>query len=209
MQFEKNYPLREFQCTEPSRIRKIVTRYPLATLIASHQSAPEVTQVPLITNDEQDSIRFLHGHLDKNNPFTSTVYRSAEVYALFQGPNSYISPSIYPDVQYPGWNFVSVHVKGTLKPVNSLSDLTNILIRTAEQNEEPGSGYSLSPKQRNFGQLLEHILGFQIEISDAKAVIKLAQDKTPSNTLLAKKRLAMMATKDISAFLDDLLEEDD
>ncbi len=208
MRFEENYPLKVFQCVESSTIQKIITCYPLATLISGCRKLPEVTQVPLIFSSANDDFNILEGHLDINNPFASEVRNGEEVYCLFNGPNSYISPSIYPDEQFPGWNFVSVHITGVLKPVEEQSALTDILIRTAENNEESDSGYKLSPDQRNFTQLLDYILGFQVEIHDAKAVIKLAQDKSASNTLLAKARLEEMATRDISAFLDDLLEKE-
>ena len=42
-----------------------------------------------------------------------------------QHPNHYITPSIYPDEQYPGWNYVAVHLTGMmeLRPHDELQGL--------------------------------------------------------------------------------------
>ena len=129
-----------------------------------------------------------------------------KVYCLFQGPNHYISPSIYADEQYPGWNYVSVHITGVVKAVKNHAELVSILLKTAQHNEPQGSTYQLNTSQTNFDRLSKMIVGFEIEIMDAKGIFKLAQDKSSENTRLAAAHLNKTASQDISSLLAQLLE---
>ena len=83
--------------------------------------------------------------------------------------------------------------------------LSDLLIQTAEENEPDGSNYTLTPDQRNFHIYIKMILGFEIDILDMKGVFKLAQDKGQPHIELAKKHLAKMSQKDVTAFLDEML----
>lgn len=124
---------------------------------------------------------------------------------MFNGPNAYMTPTIYPDEQYPGWNYVAVHVQGRVKPITDEQRLADLLIETAQLNEPAGSTYTLQPSQRNFDLYIKMILGFEIEILDAKGIFKLAQDKGQSHAELARRYLTRVGKNDVGEFLNILL----
>lgn len=161
-----------------------------------------VSQVPLIFDQTESK---LLGHFDRNNPHCEQLVASNNIYCLFNGPNHYMTPTIYPDRQYPGWNYVAVHVEGIVKPMENEADLEALLLKTAVLNEPPNSGYTLTPNQKNFHVFIKMIVGFEIEIVDIKGVFKLAQDKGQPHIELAKNHLAEVSQKDLTAFLDMLL----
>lgn len=203
MKFTDRYPLRPFQVTDPDLLQRVISQYPLAMVISPTDVAPAVSQLPLMHVPSSGS---LQGHLDRNNPHCEAIARGGDVYAVFTGPNHYMSPSIYPDTQYPGWNYVSVHVEGTVKPIEDPEWLTELLLRTAEENEPGDSGYRLKSTQAGFDTLLDYILGFEIDITDMRGVFKLAQDKGIGHARLARDHLSEILARDISGFIGDLLE---
>lgn len=202
MKFTDRYPLKVFQEHRDDKLWRVMRAYPLATVISQRQSYPAVSQLPLICDTER---RVLSGHLDRNNPHCEALAEGGEVYCVFNGPNHYMSPEIYPDSQFPGWNYIAVHVEGTVRPVEDRDWLEETLIRTAEENEAPGSAYRLLPSQDNFDVLIDYILGIEIEITDMRGIFKLAQDKGPKHAELARRHLASMARRDTSDFLGEML----
>ena len=206
MEFSDRYPLTPFQSVDNEKIFQIIQRYPLATMIIQNDPYPLVSQVPLICNLRGGRPVELIGHIDMNNPMVPLIKQGATAYCPFSGPNSYISPSIYLDQQYPGWNYFSVHVAGKIFAMESSGELSDLLLQLASVHEPPDSGYSLTPEQPNYHSLLDYILGFRIAISESKAIIKLAQDKSPKNTERARKKLGSFKEDDLPGFLSALLK---
>ena len=203
MKFSDVYPLRPFQVSDPEKLKRVIATYPLATVISQCAEFPAVSQVPLIYDSVANVLR---GHMDKNNPHCAELRNGGSIYCVFNGPNHYISPSIYPDTQYPGWNYIAVHVEGSVRAIDYREWLQGLLIRTANTFEPPGSGYRLTPAQENFDVLIQYILGFEIEISDMRGIFKLAQDKGEEHAALARTHLASMTQRDVSDFLAEMLE---
>ena len=202
MKFTDDYPLKPFQADDPGRLHKVISEYPLATVISQGPEFPAVSQLPLVLDSDRN---VLQGHLDRNNPHANVLMHGGNVYALFNGPNHYMSPAIYPDSQYPGWNYVSVHVEGVVETIKDSGWLTELLLRTAEQNEPADSGYRLKPTQRGFDSLVRYIVGFEIKIMDIRGIFKLAQDKGAGHACLARDHLSTVVSRDASGFIDAML----
>lgn len=204
MDFHANYPLKPFRQLDTGKLCRIVARYPLATLISQSEPFPVISQIPLLIDEDG---RTLRGHLDRNNPHCAHILAGGNIYCLFHGPNHYMSPTIYPDRHFPGWNYVTVHVRGRVRPIEDLEWLTTLLLDTAEAHEPAGSGYVLTPSQENFDVFIKFILGFEIEIADMKGIVKLAQDKGSENAERARRHLAGVLKEDVGDFLGELLED--
>ncbi|MDC0667964.1 FMN-binding negative transcriptional regulator [Nannocystis radixulma] len=130
-----SYPLAPFRSVDRAKLHAVIRAYPLATLISAGAEWPTVTQVPLVLDDARGASGVLLGHFDGNNPHGEVLRADPRVYALFHGPNHYISPSIYPTEQYPGWNYVTVHVQALARPLTDRERVRDILFRLAEPND--------------------------------------------------------------------------
>lgn len=203
MTFSETYPLKPFQVHDRDKLLRLVAEYPLATVISQNPDFPTVSQLPLM---HDPATNLLRGHVDRNNPHCELLGQGGNVYCLFQGPNHYISPAIYPDTQFPGWNYIAVHVEGTVRPVEDRDWLVETLLMTAAHCEPADSGYELSRDQANFDKLLDYIVGIEIEIADMRGIFKLAQDKGPAHVELARDHLAEVSRKDLAPFLRDMLD---
>jgi transcriptional regulator len=183
--------------------------HPLATLISAGSDGspwPTVTHVPLVLEAERGEQGFLLGHFDGNNPHGDVMRRDPHVFCAFYGPNHYVSPSIYPTEQYPGWNYVTVHVRAYAHPIEDRNRLARLLFRLAEIHEPKDSGYVLRESQKNFDRFLGMVFGFELEIVEARAIFKLAQDKGTDHAELAAVHLAKKhAEADVLPLLRRLL----
>ena len=205
MEFKSNYPLKPFQSLDEQKVRTIIEKFPLATVISQQPDEPVVTQVPLIYMKE-DGYDTLYGHFDLNNPHSKVIDSQPKIYCVFSTPNHYVSPSIYPDKHYPGWVYASVHIVGAVNLIDEVEKKAEILMELSRQNEPSDSGYELRTDQENFDIYIRMIQMFKITIQDTKAVLKLAQDKGPAHAKLAVDHLAARSKDDLSEFFEGLLQ---
>jgi predicted FMN-binding regulatory protein PaiB len=203
--FSDRYPLPQFQATDPDALRLVMETFPLATLISQTPAGPAVTQVPLILDPTRGSRGALIGHMDRNNPHTALMDGGAQVTALFHGPNSYMTPKIYPMPHYPGWNYVTVRVDGMSTVIQSLDEVKDSLARMAAFLEWDREPYVLDRDSEAVDYLARGIVAFEIGIESMQGIFKLAQDKGPVAAEIAKRHLAERSQRDWTALLDRLL----
>jgi len=167
-------------------LHQLIHDYPFATLVTSCSDGLNVDHIPLLlAADNQTHHGVLQGHLARPNPLVDKIADGLDAIAVFQGPQSYITPSWYPSKQQhgkvvPTWNYAVVHVtaKLTLKDDarwlhGLVSRLTNHL---EQQRTEP---WKVSDAPEEFiEQQLKAIVGIELEITDIEGKWKVSQNKT-------------------------------
>jgi hypothetical protein len=74
------------------------------------------THLPLVVKDEGPH-GLLEGHFARANRHWQAL-AGRETLAVFAGPHSYVSPTLYVDpLSVPTWNYIAVHAYGTLELV--------------------------------------------------------------------------------------------
>lgn len=201
------YPLTPFRSADADKMHAVMRAFPLATMISRYggDGWPTITQVPLVLHADRGAHGTLLGHFDGNNPHAAILRGDAKVTCLFHGPNHYMTPSIYPTEHYPGWNYVTVHVHARARVMTDRERVRALLFELAALHEPPDSGYRLRGEQRNFERFLDMVVGFELEIVEARAIFKLAQDKGRECAELAAVHLARTAQKDTLPLLQELL----
>jgi transcriptional regulator len=159
----------------------------------------------LIVYPARGSRGALVGHMDRNNPHTALMDGGARVTALFRGPDSYITPRIYPMPHYPGWNYVTVRVDGTSTVIRSIEAVKDSLARMTEALERDAAPYVLDRDSDRVDFLARGVVAFEIAIESTQGIFKLAQDKGPVAAEIAKHHLAERARRDWTSLLDRLL----
>lgn len=183
---------------------EVIKNYPLATVISVNNNAPFITHLPLIYREEDGK---LIGHIDIYNPQTPFLKDQREVTIIFEGPQCYISPSVYSTTQLPTWNYIKVHLTGKVKAIESKDALKESLIKMTEFLEQPDHKYVLEPDNPRMGRNLDYIKMFEIEITKWEGKFKLSQDKTKTDTRLAKNELIRANQQSIIAFLAKVFNE--
>ena len=191
------YPPQKHQDNDIDHMIDVIKTYPLATLISVKAHEPLVTHLPLIYDNGK-----LIGHIDIYNPHASLLKNKMPVTVIFAGPECYISPSIYTTAQLPTWNYIKVHLKGTVNAIESKAALKQSLITMTEFLEAPDHKYVLEPDNPRLDKNLDYIEMFEIEITNWEGKFKLSQDKKPRDMKAAREELVRTNQESIRLFLD-------
>ena len=136
------------------------------------------SHLPLLLETDAGPNGSLIGHLARANPQWQGV-DGQQVLAVFSGPHAYVSPSFYEaENVVPTWNYVAVHVYGTLRVLDDPELLTKILdksVKMYEQNRP--SPWLLDADTAYFEKMVRAIVGFRIEIDRIEGKWKLSQNQ--------------------------------
>ncbi|QCX01095.1 FMN-binding negative transcriptional regulator [Aggregatimonas sangjinii] len=200
------YPPPHHQETEFSNVVEVVKNYPFATLITVNDNSPLVTHIPMVY--EQDGSRFgkLVAHIDKFNPQVKTLINGAETTSIFQGPDCYISPSVYSTKQLPTWNYIFAHLKGTVKLLTDTEQVKDTMVRMTSFLEGENQRYVLEQDNPRMESLVNYIVGFEIRITHWEGKFKFSQDKLKKDMGLAKQELIRSQQRDISTFVNRIIQ---
>jgi transcriptional regulator len=180
---------------------EVIKTYPLATLISVKNNRPLITHLPLVYSEEDG---MLIGHIDKFNPQIELLKDNNEVTVIFSGPQCYISPSVYTTTQLPTWNYIKVHLKGTVRAIESKDALKESLIKMTEFLEHPKHKYILEADNPRMDAALDYIKMFEITITLWEGKFKLSQDKKKSDIANAKAELIRANKESIEVFLGNI-----
>ncbi len=146
-------------------------------LVNQVEGKPWATHIPLELDVDLDGNDILVGHIAKANPQWKYFQTSEQVLCIFNGPHSYVSSSWYKEEEVPTWNYVAVHVYGTIKILDEdavLASLHKLVDKYEKESKEPVSINDLSSKTT---RQIKGIVGFEIKIADIQATFKLSQGR--------------------------------
>lgn len=106
------------------------------TLAVSAPEGPLLSHVPFLLNGAGTAADL---HLVRSNPILRLLDAPRPAVIAVQGPDGYVSPDWYgmPD-QVPTWNYVAVHLRGTLEPLPQ-DALRDLLSRGSRRTSRRGS----------------------------------------------------------------------
>ncbi len=171
-----------FAETDQTKLHNFIQKHSFATLITQYDNEPFASHLPLLLEPDAGSHGTVIGHMARANP----QWRQLEgqtVLSIFHGPHTYVSPRWYePENLVPTWNYVAVHVYGTVQLETDQDHLLNSLKKHVgffESNmPQP---WSMEQTDPNFIEgLLGSIVGFKIEIDRMEGKWKLNQNHNSS-----------------------------
>jgi transcriptional regulator len=195
------YPPKHHQENDIQKMIAVIEEYPLGMLVSVLDGKPLVTHIPIIYNHK---IQKLVAHIDKYNPQVATLKDGAEVTVIFRGPDAYISPSIYTTTQLPTWNYIFVHLTGTVTLINDPEEAKKTMITMTEFLEGKDQKFILEPDNKRMEGAVNYIQAFEIEITYWEGKFKLSQDKVKQDQFNAKEALKQNAKKDRDEFIEGM-----
>jgi transcriptional regulator len=160
-----------------SEVKEFLEQNSFGILVSQVDGKPWATHIPLELDTDMDGNDILVSHIAKANPQWTQFSEQTEVLCIFNGPHSYISSSWYKEEEVPTWNYIAVHVYGTLKIIDEAAVLDSMhkLVNKYEKNSAcPVAIENLSPKTM---RQIKGVVGFQIRITDIQAAKKLSQGR--------------------------------
>ncbi|MEM9361810.1 MAG: FMN-binding negative transcriptional regulator [Bacteroidota bacterium] len=157
-------------------IKEFITRHSFGILINQADGKPWATHTPLELDTDAEGNDILVGHIAKANP-QWRAFDSNKVLCIFNGPHSYISSSWYQEEEVPTWDYIAVHVYGTLKVLSedeTMYFLHKLVDKYEKDSKNPISLHDMSPKTL---RQVRGVVGFSIKIEEIQAAYKLSQTR--------------------------------
>ena len=196
------YPPKHHQEYDPVLIQKVALQYPFATLVSAENDIPLVTHLPLILKENK-----LVGHLDLNNPHTELLKENKSVVAIFRGPQTYISPSIYTSKQLPTWNYLISHAYGSVEEITDPKTIKQSMVDMTDYLEGSEGKFTLDIDDPRMDRLLPYIHCFEIHVQKWEGKFKISQDKSVNDIENAKQELIKNNQTNIEDFISSIYTE--
>ena len=209
------YVPKSFEQQDQTQLIDIINNYAFATLVTYSDSGIEANHLPMFIKQVNGS-QVLQGHIAKSNPLWKNVNEHSEVLVIFQGPNAYISPNYYPTKHetgkaVPTWNYISVHVKGTISYISDDNWKMAMLHKLTDQHEvEQLKPWSIDDAPKSYiDKMLSAIVGLEIHIGSIQGKWKISQNQPAINQQGVISGLTECAdgkVKDMVAFIKSQLK---
>jgi transcriptional regulator len=129
-----------FEETRVETLHELIRAHPLGALVTLTPGGLDANHIPFEVDPDPAPFGTLRGHVARANPVWTEAARDVETLVLFQGPETYISPSWYPSKQdtarvVPTWNYVVVHARGPLRVIDDRAWLRAFVERLTDRHE--------------------------------------------------------------------------
>jgi transcriptional regulator len=172
------YIPRRYQEHDRVKILSFMKENSFAIMVSVQDGIPVASHIPLVVEKNIKGDDVLVGHISRGNGQKFSFQQGAKMLCIFPGPHAYISPRWYKDINVPTWNYLAVHVYGTLRIMegDELKAALSRLINTYEQHMPQPVTMEELP-----GKMVEDdvrgIIGFEIIIEELQAASKLSQNR--------------------------------
>jgi len=169
-----------FEITDPCKVGEVISANSFATLISKDGDSLFASHLPFLYKPKQGAKGKLISHMARANRHWQLFHEKEEALVIFNGPHAYISPTWYAaEVAVPTWNYVTIHVYGTPKIMETDAELSAVLDETVKKHEArlPNPWTPNLPDELN-AKLHQAIVGFEIEITRIEAKFKLGQNRS-------------------------------
>jgi len=194
------HPNPAFRSTPREASLAFARRRGFGILSVNGSEGPLVAHVPF-TQDEAGTVA--HLHLLRSNPILAALETAQPALLAVSGPDGYVSPDWYGvDDQVPTWNYVAVHLRGTLErlPQDQLEAVLRDLSESFEQRLAPKPVWRSNKVDRvTFERLLRAIVWVRLGIRTVDSTWKLSQNKPVSARLGAANEIESEIGQDLAA----------
>ncbi|MEM1423625.1 MAG: FMN-binding negative transcriptional regulator [Planctomycetota bacterium] len=151
---------------------KLFTDYPFATLVATADPYHAVHTPVLV--DRTNTGLTLHAHVARANTWWQRVEAHPGVLAIAQGPHAPISASWYAEPSAGTWNYVASHATCVATTVHDEAALRPFLERLTQTfDDDP----EFRVEEEVMSTLVRAIVGVRLEVTEARSVVKMSQNK--------------------------------
>ena len=189
----------------------LIRANPLGLVVCALAGGLEANAIPFVLDAQASRLGTLRCHVSRPSPVWREAPRAGECLVIFQGPQSYVTPSWYPSKRetgrvVPTWNYAMVHVWGRAVAIEDegwlrrqIEALTNQQERGAAVPWEVGD----APEPYIAGQL-RGIVGIEIEIARIEGKWKVSQNRGAADRagVAAGLRASGSRSLDMAALVD-------
>jgi transcriptional regulator len=182
------YTPSHFEETRLDVLHALVQSHPLATLVTLTAQGLVANHIPLYLRQDASPWGTLVGHVARSNPVWQDFDAATSVLAIFQGPQTYISPGWYATKQehgkvVPTWNYAVVHASGPLQVRDDAAWVRAQLNDLVGQQEAHfARPWAVDDAPRDYtDKLIQAIVGIEIPITHLSGKWKVSQNQPAAN----------------------------
>jgi transcriptional regulator len=182
------YAPSHFEETRLDALHALIEAHPLGTLVTYGAAGLDADHIPFEIAAPTPDAPFgtLRAHVARANPLSRQD--GAAVMVVFQGPSSYVSPSLYLEKPVSGkvvptYNYAVVHAHGVLRAVEDPAWTLALLERlTARHELARAAPWSVGDAPPAFVEtLLNAIVGIEVPLDRLQGKWKLSQNRPPAD----------------------------
>jgi transcriptional regulator len=176
------YKLSNFTANNQDEVLEFMLQNNFITLIGFDGEYPVVTQIPVQTVVNGDSIK-LTGHIMTKTDHCRAFEQNPNVMAVFTGAHAYISASVYEKpASVSTWNYKTVQAKGTIRLMDS-EETYQVIKKLTDQYENPETSPAAFNKmdEAYIQKHLKAITGFEVSVQQIEHVFKMSQNHSIKN----------------------------
>ena len=186
-----------FEETRPEVLHELVRAHPLGLLVTLGPAGLQANPVPFMLDAASDTSTeastsastnnrapVLRAHVARANPVWREARTDVESLVVFQGPQAYISPSMYASKAatgkvVPTWNYVMVQARGTLRVLDDAPWLHALVTRLTDRHEAARAvPWAVSDAPADYIEtMLGAIVGIEITLTALTGKWKVTQNR--------------------------------
>jgi transcriptional regulator len=163
---------------------RLIVTHSLGLLVTAGPGGLQANNIPFLIDPAASDNGTLRAHLARANPQIAELAAVNECLVVFQGPQSYISPSLYPTKQetgkvVPTWNYITVHAWGAPRVMDDTAWIHQQVDDLTRHKETPRAApWQVSDAPDAFvNAQLKGIVGLEIPIARIEGKWKVSQNR--------------------------------
>lgn len=175
----------QFAAKDPAIALELMRAHPFAQLISTDDEGfPFVTPLPLHLVEEGEGLTLL-GHVAKPNPQAAHLRARPQALVVFNGPQAYLTPRVYPDLQrVPTWNYLTVQARVRVSFIESFEDKDRLL-KHLIHDHDPAYAEQWRGLPEDFQQnMMKGIHAMELRVLELRCKVKLNQHRRESHAAL-------------------------
>lgn len=173
-----------FEETRVDVMHALMRAQPLALLVTLSGAGLQANPLPFLIDPEPAPFGTLRGHVARANPLWRDSRLDLDSLVVFQGPQAYVSPSLYPSKAehgkvVPTWNYVTVQARGRLRVIDEAAWLHVLVRRLTDIHEAQRTApWAVSDAPDDYiATMLRAIVGIEIELTGLVGKWKVSQNR--------------------------------
>jgi transcriptional regulator len=174
-----------FQETRVDVLHEHMRAHPLATVVTLDEGQPVADHIPVQTLASPAPWGQLRGHVARANPLWRRHDVEREALFIFQGPQVYLSPSLYPSKResgevVPTWDYAVVQAHGRLRFTQDAAWLLELVSSLTDHHESRrATPWKVGDAPAGYiDKMLKAIVGFELTITRLTGKWKVSQNRS-------------------------------
>jgi transcriptional regulator len=179
------YVPQHFEERDLAVLHALIRSQPLSTWVTHAGGELLVNHIPFLLDPAHGPLGALVGHVARANPVWKSFSREMSSVVVFQGPQTYITPSWYPSKHahgkaVPTWNYAVVHAHGMPEAIEERDWLLRHVTALSDLHESGRAvPWSVSDAPPDYiDSMLKAIVGIRIPIDTVIGKWKTSQNRT-------------------------------